>query len=284
MSAPKISIIIPCYNQSEFLIECLESVSNLTYSNWECLLINDGSTDSTEELCNAWEEKDQRFSYFYKKNGGLSSARNYGLKKCTGDWIQFLDCDDFIHSEKFVKSVNLIDEHCEVVLTNFQMFYENSFNPPFCDITKYPVTLENLILRWDVDFNIPIHCPIFKKTALNNIQFNEQLKAKEDWLFWIDLFKQEKISYKVINEPLAYYRHNPKSLSKNFVMVYENIQFAYRFIYENNEVRIKDLIFEKLNSTVYSLNNTNLNQKNYIRQLQNTKVLKYYLSFKKLFQ
>ncbi|SEV79872.1 glycosyltransferase family 2 protein [Kaistella antarctica] len=282
MNSPLISVIVPCYNQSEFLNECLQSIMNQSYSNWECMMVNDGSTDVTEDLCKVWEQKDKRFKYFYKKNGGLSSARNYGLEKSNGDWIQFLDCDDFIHPEKFQKSVLLIDDHCKLVVSNFKMFYENSLSPPFSDIMQYPINVENLILRWDVDFNIPIHCPIFKKTSIVNIHFNEQLKAKEDWVFWIDLFKQENISYQLINDYLAYYRHNPNSLSKNFKLVYENIRFANRYIYKNNDVSIKNLLFEKLNNTIFLLNNNNLDQKNYIRQLQNTKVLKYYFFLKRL--
>ena len=84
-----ISIIIPCYNQAHFLDQALQSVLNQTYLNWECLLINDGSTDETEIISNKWIKKDPRFKYFYKENGGLSSARNFGLDNAEGDCIVF---------------------------------------------------------------------------------------------------------------------------------------------------------------------------------------------------
>lgn len=283
MQNPLISIIVPCYNQAQYMDECLQSVLDQTYMNWECIIVNDGSPDKTEEVAEKWLDKDSRFRYLVKENGGLSSARNFGLERSTGSWIQFLDCDDFIHSEKFSKSIALIDENRNLILGNFEMIAEGMVTPPFCDITKYPITLENLILQWDVDFNIPIHCPIFKKESIGNIRFNEQLKAKEDWLFWIEFFKQKEISYHIINEPLAFYRHNSQSLSKNFKLVYENIHFVNEYIFVNNDTYIKELIFKKLNQNVFSLNNTNFDQKKYIRQLQNTKVLKYYLAFKKLF-
>ena len=89
----KVSIIIPCYNQAEFLEETLGSVLKQTHTNWECLIVNDGSTDVTEKIAQQFISKDQRFKYFFKENGGLSSARNYGLDQSTGNYIQFLDSD-----------------------------------------------------------------------------------------------------------------------------------------------------------------------------------------------
>lgn len=279
-----ISIIVPCYNQAEYLDECLQSVLDQTYENWECIIVNDGSPDNTEEVAKKWTEKDERFKYLLKVNGGLSSARNAGIEIAKGEWIQFLDCDDYIHLEKFSKSVALMKKESDLIVSNFQMIYDGVLSPPFCDLSLYEINLKNLILQWDVDFNIPVHCALFKRTNVGEIRFNEKLKAKEDWLFWIEFFKQENVSYNFINEHLAYYRHNEASLSKNFTLVFENVHLVHKYIYENSTLQIKDLIFQKLNNSIFSLNNINFNQKKYIRQLQNTKILKYYLSFKKLFQ
>lgn len=91
---PKISIIIPCYNQQEFINRCITSVIEQTLTSWECILINDGSTDSTAELCEKWTGNDSRIKLFHKKNGGLSSARNAGMEQATGTYIIFLDSDD----------------------------------------------------------------------------------------------------------------------------------------------------------------------------------------------
>ena len=95
---PLISVIVPCYNQAQYLDECLQSVLNQIYTDWECIIVNDGSPDHTEEVAKKWLEKDSRFRYIYKETGGLSSARNAGIKIAKGEWIQFLDCDDFISS------------------------------------------------------------------------------------------------------------------------------------------------------------------------------------------
>ena len=82
-----ISIIVPCYNQAQYLDECLQSVLDQTYHNWECIIVNDGSPDNTEEFANKWTAKDSRFKYLLKTNGGLSSARNAGIETANGEWI-----------------------------------------------------------------------------------------------------------------------------------------------------------------------------------------------------
>ena len=93
---PLISVIVPCYNQAQFLDECLQSVLDQTYQNWECIIVNDGSPDHTEEIAKNWVEKDARFRYLSKENGGLSSARNAGIEIAKGEWILPLDADDKI--------------------------------------------------------------------------------------------------------------------------------------------------------------------------------------------
>src|SRR5690606_38985259 len=80
----KISVIIPCYNQAHYLEEALQSVLEQTYTDWECIIVNDGSQDNTENLAKKWIEQDSRFNYFFKENGGLCSARNFGIRNSSG--------------------------------------------------------------------------------------------------------------------------------------------------------------------------------------------------------
>ena len=91
---PLISVVIPAYNAEQFLDETLESVLSQTYENWECIIVNDGSTDNTESIAKKWCEKDARFCYFYKENSGVSDTRNLGIKEARGEYIAFLDADD----------------------------------------------------------------------------------------------------------------------------------------------------------------------------------------------
>ena len=97
---PLVSIIIPCYNQGNLLVNALGSVLKQSLSAWECIIINDGSTDNSAEIAKAFCAKDKRFTYIYQQNGGSATARNTGLKHVQGKYIQFLDADDIIEIYK----------------------------------------------------------------------------------------------------------------------------------------------------------------------------------------
>ena len=96
-----LSVIIPVYNVEKYLDKCVQSVVDQTYSDLEIILVDDGSTDSSGMLCDNWKEKDRRISVIHKNNGGLSSARNTGIAAAKGDFISFIDSDDFIESEMY---------------------------------------------------------------------------------------------------------------------------------------------------------------------------------------
>jgi glycosyltransferase involved in cell wall biosynthesis len=219
-----ISIIIPCYNQSEFLDETLSSIFKQTYENWECLIINDESPDNTEEIANRWVKKDCRFKYFLKKNGGVSSARNFGLEKAIGDYIQFLDSDDLISNIKLELSVELmnnnVNENGQIVFTNFRMFTNNEkiTSEPYCILNQEIFTYENLLYEWNEIFSIPIHTALIKKTLLHDIRFPEHMTAQEDWIFWVKLFKNNPKAL-FIDQDLVLYRLNlsSRTLSRNML-------------------------------------------------------------------
>src|SRR6478609_2698254 len=98
-SCPSISVIVPCYNQASFLPAAVLSVINQSCSNWECIIINDGSTDDTELVARECVKKDSRITLHNKRNGGLSSARNYGINVAKGEYLLFLDSDDIIYPD-----------------------------------------------------------------------------------------------------------------------------------------------------------------------------------------
>jgi glycosyltransferase involved in cell wall biosynthesis len=216
MKSHKISIIVPCFNQAQYLDACLKSVLDQTYTNWECLIINDGSTDSTDKIAQIWIEKDKRFFYFYKENGGLSSARNFGLEKMTGDFVQFLDSDDYLNNEKFQLSIEAILQKpsSRIVISNFKMFENNPENnfPPYCILNQEKFTFKNILYQWDISFTIPIHCGFFEKSLFYDFRFPEDLFAKEDWVMWVNCFKNYPETI-FIDQPLALYRRNLDSMT-----------------------------------------------------------------------
>lgn len=238
-----VSIIIPCYNQGEFLNATIKSIVNQSFVNWECLLINDGSTDNTEEIVKQWSTKDSRIKYFYKKNEGLSSARNLGLDRAKGDYIQFLDSDDVLHSSKLKVSIDLFKNHSiDIAISNFNVFSSiEKLLPPYCILSQELFNFDAILYKWDSSFTIPIHCGLFKGDLFTNFRFPEHLKAKEDWIMWVSLFKDKKSKVLYINKPLALYRRNIKGMTKSSNMLPEYLK-AIEYL----KTILNDDEFEKL--------------------------------------
>lgn len=191
---PLISIVVPCYNQAQYLDECLQSVLEQTYENWECIIVNDGSPDSTHEVAQEWLEKDTRFKYIQKENGGLSSARNAGLDAAVGAYIQFLDCDDLIQNQKFEQKIKIFKDYgeVEVLISGYRYFLDNStdlriqgnngFYPEvFIDRLDSSTEVLNLILRKNP---FVVSAPLYKKDVFDKIgNFDEKFRSLEDWDF-----------------------------------------------------------------------------------------------------
>ena len=121
-----ISVIVPVYNVEWYLEKCVNSIINQTYKNLEIILVDDGATDSSGNMCDELAKSDNRIKVYHKENGGLSDARNYGVERATGDYIGFVDSDDYIESEMFEKLYEAIKkENVDVAECNFRFIYSN---------------------------------------------------------------------------------------------------------------------------------------------------------------
>lgn len=203
---PEISIIVPCYNQSQYLDECLQSVLDQTYTDWECIIVNDGSPDNTEDVAKKWTEKDSRFKYLKKENGGLSSARNAGIRIARGEWILPLDSDDKI--DKY---------YLELAEKEFN----KNYTIIYCNARKFGI----VDLDWDVpEFSLAnlakqnvIFCSaFFKRKSWSNISGYDinMIYGLEDWEFWISLVKTGGKVYK-IPEICFFYRVKENSMLRS---------------------------------------------------------------------
>lgn len=125
MAEPVISVIVPIFNTEKYLSRCIGSIVCQSLENIEILLIDDGSTDHSGELCDQWAAKDKRIRVIHKRNGGLSDARNAGLDAARGQFIGFVDSDDFIHRDMYLALHNaMIENHCDVAEAGYQEFHE----------------------------------------------------------------------------------------------------------------------------------------------------------------
>ena len=213
---PTISIIVPIYNSECYLVKCIQSVLEQTYTNWELLLIDDGSTDSSRVICDKYAEQDGRIKVFHKENGGVSSARNYGLDNAKGQWITFIDADDSIEpsmlKEMLVKAIedNADYVYCDILFDygKYQNYHKAA---NFTNV--HSTMIKNFIKNtWTVIWNSLVKAEIYKK---HNLRFSQEYTYCEDFLFAVKaMFYARKVAY----TPKAYYHYNqlnPASCMQN---------------------------------------------------------------------
>lgn len=218
-----VSIIVPVYNAAENLNHCINSILNLTYQHLEIILINDGSTDHSGELCDQLMRQDQRIHVIHQKNSGPSVARNNGINVATGKYIQFVDADDFPKPHMTKTLVDQMHGNCQLVICGYQSV-DNHFNI----IHQNTPSIHGMLLKSEFLVNFgelykQIILPsIWNKLYIteliktHNIHFDENLKLGEDLLFNLDYFKVcQKVN--MITDKLYNYRiENDQSLSQNF--------------------------------------------------------------------
>ena len=208
-----VSIIIPCYNKAAYLAKTLQSVLNQTYPNWECILVDDGSTDATSVVAKAYFEKDTRFHYFLKKNEGVSTARNFGIEKAKGDFVVFLDADDILADFSLLKRVEYCNQYPEqdglVFSTHFfEEDIHNHGNLFNCD-PEIESERNYLQLFLNYQFAWQTTSPIWKRSVLEKVQFRDDLRLLEDIVLDIEILFLDNIKIKRIHLVDNYYRVLP---------------------------------------------------------------------------
>ena len=241
-----VSIIVPCYNQAKYLDESLQSVLDQKYTNWECIIVNDGSPDNTEQVAKKWCEIDKRFQYLKKENGGLSSARNAGIKICNGEFILPLDADDIIH-ESFVSrllpELNSNDS-IDIVSCYSKFFFKKKENTVH-ELKPTGTTFHALLFE-----NSLIATSLFRKKCWEEVGgYDEKMKKGfEDWEFWIALTKKGR-GFKIVEEFLFYYRRTDESMLSDTLKNHRISNLKYviekhqEFYKENFDNTIKYLFF-----------------------------------------
>ncbi len=187
--APKVSVIVPVYNVENYVRQCIESILAQTFTDWELLLVDDGTPDNSGCICDEYAQQDGRIRVFHKKNGGVSSARNLGLENAKGKWITFVDSDDFI-GPRYLEQLNtstIISPEIDFVQCGLQN-YENG---------KVSINQRYEIFKSDdsaVVFNKfrgLTFSKWFKRDIIikNNIRFDERMRVAEDYAFTVDYIR-----------------------------------------------------------------------------------------------
>ena len=234
---PKVSIVVPCYNQAQYLDEALQSLYDQTYTEWECFIVNDGSADNTEEVARKWEAKDLRFSYVYKENGGVSSARNLGVEKSKGEFILTLDADDKYEA-------TFLEKALAVLVNDPETGIASSWGRYFTDDKQLQVYKS--IGKTTVDFlfhNAAIGTSLFRKRCWEQVGGYDENPENgyEDWEFYLRVCA---LGWKVhiIEEVLFFYRQNIHSRSARMNLVHKETK---KYIYIKNK-EIYSTYYEEL--------------------------------------
>lgn len=208
-----ISIIIPVYNAEKYIPQCLDSILSQSFKEWECLLIDDGSIDESLQICKSYALKDQRFKTFHKDNGGVSTARNYGLSKAIGQWIYFCDADDEIMPDGLsLLAKYASNSHAVMIAGGY--FLHNEKN----EINKYP--LKKAFQQYDMNQFLSVlfddsfygyqgylWCKLFKSDIIrsHNLKFDESISFNEDRLFITEYLCRSRGSTFFFSEPIYKY-------------------------------------------------------------------------------
>lgn len=225
---PKVSVIVPVYNAEKYLQECVESVLHQTLSDLELILVDDGSTDGSPALCDQYAAQDTRVQVIHKQNGGVSTARNAGLDAATGDYIAFVDSDDWIDADMYEKMLAKAEEYaCDVVMCDCVKEYPDhsaeyshairsgyysreqlrtEYYPHLLimENVEYPPSISNWTLLW--------------KSSLNteNMRYEPGIRFSEDLLFGARLLYRADSFYYLAGEDMYHYRMNEQSATHVF--------------------------------------------------------------------
>lgn len=235
-----ISVIVPVYNVEKYIHKCIDSILNQTYTNLEIILVDDGSLDNCGKICDEYAKQDKRIKVIHKENGGVSSARNRGIKEATGQWITFVDSDDWLE-----------DDFCELLLYNATKYNADIVLCGYNRITLNNVEkIKNTNKIIEVESNEYLknvlnpqtgfgfcHMKLYKRDCIKETKFKEGLSVGEDALF------NEQISKKIkktifLEKSLYNYRINNDSVVKKFDKNYakkylESMEINKKYIFEN---------------------------------------------------
>ncbi|MFM7662519.1 MAG: glycosyltransferase family 2 protein [Bacteroidota bacterium] len=228
---PYFSIIIPTYNRALFLSKAIESVINQTFSDWELIIVDDGSTDNTKELVASFIEKDKRIKYIYQENAERSAARNNGIKKAVGKFICFLDSDDIYHNAHLQRFKDLIDENNEKVALHFSGVSLNQYDETPCKYNETHQTAQEFVLLNTLA--TPRAC--VAKEVFEDHQFNTKIRIGEDRELWARGAKYYPVFYHTYKTCIQIDHSNRSILGKSVFDSYETL----KFIFSQHKIRIK---------------------------------------------
>lgn len=215
---PKISVIVPVYNVEEYLRECIDSILAQTFTDFELILVNDGSQDNSGTICDEYASKDNRITVIHQKNQGQASARNKALAIANGEWVHFVDSDDLIHPQMLEILYGAVDEYTHISICGVckaSALPRNFFSPKNnCDFKKHPINDDTLFSLYHKEYQYWIPCAkLVKKEIVEKYPFTiGRIYEDTGVIFkWIN----EAKFVNLIDDKLYFYRINPNSTTQS---------------------------------------------------------------------
>lgn len=279
MKTPLISVIVPIYKVEQYLDECVQSIRNQTYTNLEIILVDDGSPDNCPEMCDNYARQDSRIKVIHKKNGGLCSARNAAISIAKGDYIGFVDGDDYISDTMYEELLKACEEHgAGIAYSNFMSVDNNRVKLHHCDDWYFGFSelLSSELFMYRVLKN-DIFCSVWNKLFRADMISTLIFRSKnEESLFCFEAaLRMTKQQINAISVPsyLYFYRFNPLSLTNNsfsiltYLDIFENSSYYVRCIEESKDDDLINIANHRYYSYLLGLNmaimNNNENQSAY---------------------
>lgn len=287
-----LSIIIPIYNVEKYLTKCIESVINQTYKNLEIILVNDGSTDNSKDIINKYSLIDSRIKIINKKNGGLSDARNVGIEIAKGDYIAFLDSDDWIELNMYEKLYSYIkQENADIVQCSYQEVYnEEVNNQKIKEEIKLISGKDSLYNLYGENHGktVVVWNKIYKRELFNDIRFPKGKYHEDELTTYKLLYKANKIVD--LNLPLVYYRQRDGSIMNSKFNIkrldaleafYEKLQFYRQKNLNGLQQATLSQILSYTHICYVKVKDSNIENKTEILKLLRKNIKKDYLLFMK---
>jgi glycosyltransferase involved in cell wall biosynthesis len=224
---PLVSIIVPTYNYGHFIGQMFESLFAQTFRDWECVVVDDGSTDNTREIVTGYATADKRIKYIYQPNAQQAAARNNGIRNSLGRYVQFLDADDLLEPRKLELQVKYLEEHPGIDIIYGNVRYFSSANPGerrnsmFADDRPWMPEVSGAgqeILKAVIEECIMVvNAPLLRKSLIDEIGwFDKSLFSVEDWDYWIRCAASgKKFQYADLPDTRALVRYHPTSSSQS---------------------------------------------------------------------
>lgn len=276
MKNPLVSVIVPIYNVEKYIKKCVESIINQTYKNLEIILVDDGSPDNCPQICDEFALKDSRIKVIHKKNGGLSDARNTGLDIMSGEWVVFVDSDDFV-SKYYVENLYFLTQkyNADIAITSYKSFFDTNLEFSSKKITNEKIFLHSSKeaiknMLYNKYYFVSAWRIIYKSTLFSNIRFPKGEIYEDLSTIPLVIFKSDKVAFCSVKDYFYLQRENSitgKIKEKNFFVFDAIARLESKF--SDKEIKEALLHYKLISSLIFLKSSLKFQKINITKELKN---------------